>query len=93
MSLFNTYMSRFGIILILVLLGIGICVLHKEQQDRKLDYYVVSCGPEGTDDEVQYIASQKKGQQYLVQGEYREFPNCRVVQHRGKTNKIEQIEN
>lgn len=86
-------MSRFGIIVVLVIIGIAVCVMHKEVQDRKLDYYVVLCGPANTDDEVSYIATQKEGHKYLVQGQLREFPGCRVEKHLGKANKIEQIEN
>lgn len=93
MSLFNGGMKRFGVIGILVILGILVCVFHKKAQDRKLDYYVVLCGPANTEDEVSYIATQKEGNKYMVQGELREFPGCRVEKHLGKANKIERIEN
>lgn len=93
MSLFNGSMKRFGVIGILIILGIVVCVFHKKAQDHKLDYYVILCGPANSDDEVSYIATKKDGNKYLVQGQMREFPGCRAEKHLGKANKIEEMVN
>ena len=93
MFLFNTRMRRISAIILLLALGLVVIYVARKHEDRKLNYYMIHCGKAGSDDETQYIALKKEGQKYQVQGEMREFPGCRVEQHLGKSNKIEQIPN
>lgn len=90
-------MKKFS--LVAILLAVGMLVVYvaqehqKEVEDRKLDYYLVLCGEAGSENETQHVAIQKDGKKYLVRGEYREFPGCRVEKHLGKANKIQKIPN
>lgn len=68
-------MRKLSLIFLLLALGLIVSYLAVEHK-QKYNFIQITCG-EG-DNEVQYIATKEKDGKYLVDGEYREFKDCKA---------------
>lgn len=63
---------------ILIILAIMALVLVTQKlQKQKLEFIQITCGQ--GQDEVQYIATKEENGKFLVEGELREFKDCKKV--------------
>lgn len=63
--------------ILIILAIIALVVVGQKLQKQKLEFIQITCGQ--GENEVQYIATKEDQGKYLVEGEFREFKDCKKV--------------
>lgn len=69
-------MKKISLILLSTALLLTALYVVLQEAKNKKNFYQITCG--SGDNEVQYIATKKDGNKYLVAGEMKEFKDCKA---------------